>query len=249
MKNFFIILLILILNTPSFSQEVIKNGCHRIRVYFNNESKDPFPGYWLDPPVNAFCTELPDSLHDKNLEILREELQKYPPKLLRKIKRVFVFDSLRFYGKNFGGTYYKHIIYYTDRGFSKMDIIRMIHHEFSSILLNRYRKKFDRRSWKDCLPDNFQYKSRGIDALMTPDADLNYNDSLNALGFLNKYAVYHFEEDFNSFAQHLWARDKEFWERLEQYPLLKEKAMLVISFYKSIAPELDEKFFSRIAGD
>ena len=81
---------------------------------------------------------------------------------------------------------------------------------------------------------------------MTPDANLNFVDSLNILGFLNPYSQYHLEEDFNSFAQHIWSGDPEFWQRLEVYPALQSKLELVIAFYQKLAPELNEEFFREL---
>ncbi|MDZ7741750.1 MAG: hypothetical protein U5Q03_08390 [Bacteroidota bacterium] len=246
MKKIYLISVFLLLVSAGFSQAKIKRGCHSIRVFRQTENGDIFPRQWQQMPVNAYSSILPDSLAEKNLNILSDELDKYPLTLFRKLKRVYVFDSLAFFNKAFGGTYFKRNIYYTDRGFTENDIARKIHHEFSSILLKRYWHKFDQKEWKKLLPAAFQYKSKGVDALMTSDANLNFIDSLNAAGFLNPYSLYHLEEDFNSFAQHLWSGDPGFWQRIDHYPALRAKLEQVIAFYCKLSPELNEAFFRKL---
>jgi hypothetical protein len=156
------------------------------------------------------------------------------------------------YGASIGGTYTDDTIYIVDGGtalgYTDHFIERAFHEEYSSILFRRYQNYFDAYGWKELNPPDFSYYGSGYDAIKEGHAALDYDPDLLFDGFINQYATSEIENDFNAIASRLMSGEAEFWQAFDEYPGIRDKALLVMDFYQKINPIFTEDYFRSLAG-
>jgi hypothetical protein len=178
----------------------------------------------------------------------------HPPDLIKKtLTRVYIVDSMKHYGASIGGTYTNDTVYVVNggiaSGYSDHFIERAFHEEYSSILLRVYQSDFNTYDWEKINPPSFRYYGSGYDAIREGHAALDYDPDLLSDGFINEYAASEIENDFNAIASRLMSGEGEFWQAFDEYPRIREKALLITDFYQRIDPMFTEEYFRSLASD
>jgi hypothetical protein len=211
-----------------------------------------FPASWKSSEIGATATPLRKDEVARATRIATAAISLYPTGLLRKnLKAVYFADEITFFGLGYGGTNSRDTVYIADRGaengFSDAFLARTFHHEFSSILLRNYTSRFDADEWVAANGSAVRYGEGGIAALRNGSTDTNYNEKYHVDGFLNQYATSSIEEDFNTFAEGVFSGDRAFWTLVDRFPKVARKTGLIVDFYRSLDPGLDEAFFRSLA--
>ncbi len=222
-----------------------------IDILFDAEPR-MFPANWYCKRINADAVSLPRENRTEAMDILNKAIAKYPEDVLFVyLRKVYVLKSLSFFGVPYGGTNTKDVVYITydnsnpERTFEYVEGV--FHHEFSSVLLRKFNKQFDKKLWSGTNSPDFEYGKGGVEAIKKGEASLDYDYSLLSLGFLNKYSQSAFEEDVNVFAQNLFCGGEQFWFIVDTFDKIREKATLIIDFYHLIDPQFTEEYFRALA--
>lgn len=211
-------------------------------------SPDMFPVSWRERDVRARAQSLEREEVLRSMDALSAGMDKYPQWLIRRnIRRVFVMRSLNFYGLAYGGTNSLDTLYLANKGreygFSNRYLEESFHHEFSSVLLRNYSSRFEKAGWLKANAPGFRYLGDGTTAVKNGLAGTEYAAEWHRLGLLCEYGAASVEEDFNTFAEGLFAGGKSFWRVVDSYPRVKEKARAAIRFYQSLDAEFTEETF------
>ena len=211
-----------------------------------------FPNNWYCKRIDAQAVSLPQEYRTDAMDILNNAIAKYPEDVLFvNLRRVYVMKSLTFFGVPYGGTNTRDVVYLTydnsNPNRTAEYVEGVFHHEFSSVLLRKFVKHFDKRGWADINPPGFAYGRGGVDAIRHGEASLDYDYDLLELGFLNKYSQSAMEEDINVFAQHLFSGGEQFWYIVDTFERIREKVILIINFYYQIDPQFTEEYFRALA--
>jgi hypothetical protein len=185
------------------------------------------------------------------VKILQEELNRYPKLLVKEYLHDVVFEPL----DGASGLAYLSYMIVIDPLHSEGTIRHAIHHEFSSVLLNRidseltfathmkFNKEFNE------LNATFSYYST---AESGHAGSLSHEESKHFVGF--EYARVGFENDWNVTCEFLWTNApiylkdgtiESFWsfyENRKGLPVAK-KIELALAFYQSLDKSLTKEFF------
>jgi len=184
--------------------------------------------------------------------IVDKEYLKYPNKLRKALELKLVwFSKFKFEDVDYWGTYSSELktVYLKSLGADQFYTRQMFHHELSSILLMEYGSITFEDEFRSLAPKDFQYfdeVGNGRNAIGVRDSE-KFEDELNEQGFLNEYSMSFWENDFNEISQNLFLPKTNFWEIYNEYPKVKEKTDLVISFYQSIHPKFKKSFFQSLS--
>ncbi len=230
-----------------------RNIFYRDEIIFTAD-KDIFPGYWYDPEINAKAESLSEGEIDRSRSIIISALDKYPIEVLKdNLKSVYALKSMNFYGVDYGGTNSKASVYVVnvgeDMGYSDICIEESFHHEFSSVLLRKYKQLFDESGWRQINPDGFEYfdeATGGSGAIREGKDSQEFDPELHEMGFLYQYAGSTLENDFNSFAENIFMGEESFFKTVEGYEKLKAKLDLIIEFYNAVNPRFTIEYFKGI---
>lgn len=211
-----------------------------------------FPVEWRVAPVSAQAKPLARTERDRSVQVLLRSLAKYPADFLRDhLRAVHLLGGLEFSGISAAGTYGERAVYIANEGvragYLDEYLEETFHHEFSSVLLERYRDRFPADRWIAQNSSAFAYSRSGVDAVRLGHASQRFDDDLHHLGFLHEYATASIEEDFNSIAELLFAGRSQLWEIAERYPRIATKIELAIEFYGSIDARFTREHFRALA--
>jgi hypothetical protein len=235
---------------PSGEPEAITRTIHSttgVELIFVVED-GMFPETWYDSEIDAQAESLEHEEVERVLEILERCIAKYPEAIVKEnLNRVYVLNSLQFFGTSYGGTYTSDAVFLSDkgehRGYTDTYIEKLFHAEFSSVLYKNYADQFDHEAWAAACIEGFEYGAGGMQALKTGQSSEAFLYQHNELGFLNKYAQSSMENDFNSFAKNVFCPSPDFWQLTESYDGLGKKLALIIAFYQGIDPQFNAAFF------
>ncbi len=201
-----------------------------------------FPDSWLEKPVLTKATKPDSDITDTTLVLLKIAMNKYSSKAIGNLKKVYVVGKLFFYGENFTGTNTGKDIYIATK--KNDNIEKTFHHEASSVLLRLNPFIFDKNKWQQISPASLQIT--GPQGVKQGLSSVNFNLKLLPFGFLCDYALTNWENDFNMYAENIFAGGKEFWALVDQYPLVRKKTDMIIEFYYKIDPVFSENYFRSI---
>jgi len=207
-----------------------------------------FPESWLGSDINAKATSLDPAQADRSVKLVEQALAKYPVEFLKKeLKKVYVCQSIQFYGLQYGGTNSLDTVYLTNqgpgKGYNDAYITGSFHHEFSSILLRNHAAEFDDSAWKSANAKGFKYGQGGTAALRNGQASTKYDPTLASSGFLTQYSQASVEEDFNMIVEGMFSGDKEFWALVDKHSRIKDKVALAVKLYSGFDKQFSEGFF------
>jgi hypothetical protein len=214
-----------------------------------------FPSNWYDAEIQGKALPIDKAEISRSIKVFRKCMAKYPAEILKKhLKKVYVVKSLTFYGNvGFGGTYSidKSALYISNngvaQGYTNNYLEQTFHHEFSSILLEKYANFFNKTNWQAINGKDFKYGSGGVAAIQDNQSSTSFDEVSNQKGFLCQYAQSDLEEDFNMFAENLFKARPKFWKIVAEYPKLTQKLTLLIKFYQSISPSFTLEYFKKIS--
>lgn len=229
------------------AQEVYTLGPAATKVIYPSDTRI-FPCKWRKKKTAPAISEINLSEIYRTNQALEIGLNKYPVKILEKnLKKIYVVSTMRFFYLDYGGTYFRKNVYLTnngiENGYTQAYIEGTFHHEFSSVLLKRYKRHFDDKAWHKANPNGFAYGKGGIEALKTENASVELDSNLFHLGFLSRYSLASFEEDFNCYSEYLFLSDHAFWKAWEEHEAIREKTNLVIAFLSSLNPVFNLGYF------
>lgn len=244
--TFFIGLLSLLLISACTPTENIVDKQARLEKTHNLVIGTSDPVTFFVPPytqLNATIAEgeiFPASqgvLHE-SLTGVEDALAAYPAGFASSlIDAIFIAGNMFFDGMSAGGTYHHSWIIVASTtdptGESNYNsALYGVHHELSSFI---YHKNFViARVWGSLMPKNWQAKVTDKEALARSYQPIDYEN-----GFLNNYATTTVENDFNTYAEFVFARPDELIELAKTYPLVAKKLRLFINAYAKQSPEMD----------
>jgi len=204
-----------------------------------------FPQSWLTPKVNAQATILDPAQRERSQALVARALAKYPAVVLRThLQRVYVVGGLAYSGVPTGGTNSRSAVYLANSGkAADVALEGIFHAEFSSILLRNLPQHLDTERWQEINPPDFRYLGSGVQAIKQQKASRQLDAALHEAGFLHAYEQASQEEDFNSIASRLLMGDERLWSAMAQFPKIKQKALLVMTFYGSLHPQFTQPWF------
>ncbi len=207
-----------------------------------------FPCKWRKKRMAAIATPIPEKEIIRTNESLLKAITKYPFSMIEKnLRKIYAMRTLSFFDLDYGGTYYRRCVYITNDGIEKGYTVKVIegsfHHEFSSVLIKRYKKAFKKSEWMAANPLNFTYGDGGKEALKSNKSSKRPDASLYPSGFLNEYSLASIEEDFNCYAELLFMSDDDFWIAWETSEAVRKKTNILISFYHRINAVFTLEYF------
>lgn len=219
-------------------------------VKFPKDKDLIFPSHWYDGEIRGRFKEVNENRRSKLEDIINEELEKYPKEvILKNLENIYILKNLSFYGYDYGGTYAFKDIYLSsglnDLNYDNDSIRRSFHHEFSSILLNNYRRYFNSNEWMKVNAE-YNYYGSGIGALKSGLTSLDLSSYYFQKGFLTQYSTASMEEDFNVFAENMFMGKERFWYAVDNYEKINEKYKIMIEFFSSINPKLNDDYFRNL---
>lgn len=205
---------------------------YNFEINFNVE----FPKNLLEKPINAQGRPLTEDKYDICFHYTLSFMQLFNLKLLKYLKRMYFLDYMKFYDtEGYGGTWIENTIYcvYKDY-YTEYDVLRTLVEEFSSILLlNNPFTKNEEKEWFNCLPKNFKYSGTGIEVLNQQNL-LDNNKNLFNNGFINKYAMSSFENDYNQIFVYIFLRKNELNKIIKKYKLINKKVEIIKNWLEKI---------------
>jgi hypothetical protein len=247
-----VLLLIIIPGLSGFSQAKPDTAIRGVKVSFAY-SPGIFPGFWKEAPIHASAEQIPGNEISRSIVVLINALDKYPSLILeRELKAVYFLKTMKFYDVGYGGTNSDDALYLTNNGtasgYTDLYLEQTFHHEFSSILYRNHPSYFRENVWYRNNPLGFIYTDpeNGVGAIRNNQSSQDLDTNLCKKGFLTEYATSGMENDLNTYAQNLFSPSPGFWEIVEQYPRIKKKVKLVVSFYNKVNPLFTMNYFKKL---
>lgn len=208
--------------TDSIDQQIksIKK-IYKIEVIFPKSKKEMSIASW----TTHFEATSDDSKKANALKAISLFLEKHPKRISRKhLKKVYIMDKFSINQNAYAGTYQNNSIFAISRNTEKT-----LHHEFSSLLLKKYR--MSQSQWKRVLPKGYKYEAKtGRNHTHLSGT----TEELKQQGFIDRYGSIAFEEDFNRFSDHMFGKTEEMKSLIKDYPKIKAKASLIYKYYVKI---------------
>lgn len=206
-----------------------------------------FPAAWLDKKTKARASVLDTARFQQDSLILDRAFSKYPgDAIIKAVRKIYLLGRLRFAGENFFGTNSRYDIYMALE--NNDEIERTFHHELSSILFRNNPSYLIQDEWKKLSPELFSGSS--ADAMKAGYYSTDYAPELLEKGYLSRYSLSNWENDFNMYAEELFCGGKTFWALADKYPKLLQKTRLIIRFYNEKVNGLfDEAYFRALADE
>ncbi|MCC6230929.1 MAG: hypothetical protein IT432_17090 [Phycisphaerales bacterium] len=173
--------------------------------------------------------------------VVEKALSMYPPGFLAsQLRGVIVENTIAYDSQSCNGTYIFDLVFiaagaYPENGKRQDDYTtRAVHHEISSVLLNKHRGLFDEARFRSANPPGFVYADEGGPKLGSSPVNTSPEMPEMKYGFLANYARQNLEQDFNSFAEvMLWEPGILLEPELSEMPIGR-KARAVRDFYVAI---------------
>lgn len=220
----------------------IKTNWPDLKIVTNIHSPVFFPTQWQTPDVQARASRLDEDNNMRVLNVLVQELEKYPTSVIKNhLKAIALCSELSLYGIDYGGTNIENRIYLTvlspGQGYTDDYIRKTIHHEFSSILIRDC--NFPVKQWLSALPSDVSYVDSLDQEVKAIEGGREFGgateNELHA-GFLAAYGKTNYENDLNTYAERLFTDPKQLKKLSERYAAINTKYHLIVNFYRSLDP-------------
>lgn len=215
------------------------------KVFLYDGKSTIFPASWLDKKINAKATAADTAGFHNDSVFIAKAFSKYPDDIIiKEVKKIQLLGRLRFNGENFFGTNSRYDLYIALE--DNDEIERTFHHEFSSMLLRNHPSYKTEEEWKKLSPELLSTSSAA--AMKAGYYSTDYAPELLEKGYLSKYSLSNWENDFNMYAEEIFCGGKIFWQLTDKYPKLLQKTKLIIRFYQEkIWSGFDEVYFRALA--
>ena len=238
------LLSLLLINACTPSESVAEKQA-RLATTYNLHIGASDPSTFFVVPYTRLDAKLPEaeifpasasSLHE-SLTGVEDALMAYPPGFVSsQIEAIFIAGKMYFDDMSAGGTYqHSWIIVATTTdpaGEPNYDsALYGVHHELSSFIYHK--SPAITRFWGALMPTNWQAKSNYKESLADNYQLIDYQN-----GFLNNYATTSVENDFNTYAEFVFARSDELIKLAKSYPLVAKKLRLFIDAYAKESPAM-----------
>ena len=206
-----------------------------------------------DPPeyLEFTAPRMSRGSRERIRHIIEVELARYPAGTLEGVLRhVLVVGTLSQTGRKGGGAYFLGMVFIAvgnqdDGRRTDQHVVQILHHEISSLLLERHPGRFDRNRFRAALPPGFvyEYEREGVETIPPwrrgeDEASLGFLE----VGFLKPWAMRDLEQDFNSYAAELFVRPPRLLRLFAADSLVVRKATVVRDFYLAIDPRFEAVF-------
>ena len=207
----------------SYSQDFeLVNG---VQVYFK-VTPNMFPANFYEPQYKAHAVTAKHFDKQKLVSVIKKELSKYPVNVIATfLKRVYVIDSISFYGKKIDACYGSDAIYITAN--SRYFEISF-NHELNSILYYHNKKSFPKEQWEKL--NTVAYTGNE----WTNKFDTDISNLYANTGFITEYSKTSFSNDMSCIAEYMMVPQPCLKQYLAKYPLVKAKFEMMKQFYLSI---------------
>lgn len=176
------------------------------------------------------------------LEVIKNELQKYPAHMLKgKLKNIYLIKNITMNGVRVSGvaTSGSGSIFLGRVGLSRMKL--NFHHEMAHFLY--YQFNFPKyKEWLSINPPNFRYLGSGIHAIQQRRSQGSSGSKNFSRGFITNYALSAIEEDFAELTVSAIKGGEAFTDRIASFKKLRQKLKLIKDFYSSIDTKLAQLF-------
>lgn len=204
------------------------------------------PASWLGKKTKAKVTAADTAKFHTDTVALNHAFDKYPSSVLQKdLGRIYIVGKLKFNGQFFTGTNSTEDVYIGSEGNNEIE--KTFHHEFSSILLRNHAPYTLESDWKQLSP--FLRNGSSAASVKAGLSSTSFDSVLCEKGYLSLYSLSNWENDFNMYAENLFAGGADFWKVVDKYPAVKAKLNLVLAFYKKIWGGFSENYFRFLADD
>ncbi|MFN8291190.1 MAG: hypothetical protein U0U70_13115 [Chitinophagaceae bacterium] len=207
--------------------------------------KEIFPASWLGGKIKAKAT-LPDMTRfAADTTAVINAMYKYPVSVWgSELNVVYIVGKLRFNREYFTGTNSENIVYIGTDGNNEIE--KTFHHEFSSILLRNHPDMLFEYKWKELSPELLAGNSAA--AVKAGLYSVDYDPKLLEKGYLSPYSLSNWENDFNMYAENIFAGGARFWKIADAYPRVMAKVKLIVQFYtEHVWSGFTENFFRAAA--
>jgi hypothetical protein len=203
-----------------------------------------FPDEWLDKKTRARATACDTIKFKTDLSAIQKAFSKYPKNFIdNEVKHIYIMGKISFNKEWFTGTNSRYDIFIAST--DNDEIEKTFHHEFSSILLRNHPNFTMEINWKALSPELIGGNSAF--AIEQGYNDVTFNKKLCEKGYLSKYSLSNWENDFNMYAENIFTGGKEFWKIVDAYPKVKIKTNMVIAYYAKLNAVLSEDYFRALA--
>lgn len=247
-QNMACLFLLILMSAAAIPGEIAERSRVPIIPIICTLERDMFPEEWRADSMQAQAVPLPEAEIDRSYRILTAAMRKYPAAVLKAhIEKIYVVCRLKVGGVLVGGASIGKRIYVVNgglgRGATDAVIEGAFHHEVAHILLRDCSPKFNVADWERLNPPGFRYRGLNQETFKGYFGRVDHRHLQN--GFLDKYALSHWKEDFCIFAQNLFTGKRSFWQIVERYERVKRKMTKVVEFYHEIDPTFTEDYFRR----
>ena len=213
---------------------------HGLEINYNFNHRTCFPQQWYRFPVSAETSEVRTRDIPKISGAIKKFLSKYPVRVVdENLHGIYIFGELRFFKKDFGGTFGPGKIYlrFNPARFGDWPSlsVRQLHHEFSSVLMKNHR--FPKSKWISSNKGNYVSRDKGRDMLESLGRD--EHNYLFKQGFLTSYGSADFENDINIYAEYVFVFPGKLKRIGKRHPAVAKKSKIIKDFYCRI----DRSFF------
>ena len=237
MKYLFCILAICII-TAAHNVSAQENSTIKIICYDGKAAI--FPSSWLDKKTKAKATEADTAKFRLDKAMLDVAFGYYTKNFIEKeVEHIYVVGRLSFNGQHFTGTNSRKDIYIAST--DNNEIEKTFHHEFSSILLRNHADYSFEMKWRELSPELRSGNSAA--AVKSGLFEAGFDSVLCAKGYLCRYSLSNWENDFNMYAENIFAGGKAFWKIVDRYPKVQAKVKLIVDFYTKLWGGYNEVFF------
>lgn len=215
------------------------------------EMATKIPVQWRKEPVKGLVNPIGVNELSPIFKKLESGLRKYPENILKEnLESIQLVRHLIFFEKYYPGTYSHNRIwlakYNLNKPWTPEFLESVMHREISSILLNNYPRYFNQYEWECLLPEGMEWQNTEH---FNPDSlNLSIEPEWLDQGFLNAWAASSVENDFNAISARLFSGEREFWNLVNEYPILRKKVLLSLQFYHSLDNKFTESYFKSLVG-
>lgn len=196
-----------------------------------------FPKHWHNPRLNVKYKKVGHRDMLPALDSIKYFLHEYPKEvIISDLNEINIMGDFSIYGKPFGASYFWKSIYLKYSTFDGDDVkfaTRVLHHEFSSILMKKY--FFPRKRWIRCNSGKYHSNNQGLDMLETGGDGRDEHHKLLYQGFLTSYGSSDYQNDVNLYAEYLFAEPKRLVAHSKKYISVRCKKKIIENFYCKIS--------------